>query len=97
MQTVETKTSSPNSTNAVLGDVLVLDVPNGSYNFSITEWDDFNQEHTLRYDVAQHYFGTFGQSFGGTIRHSEALVIEQKGNWIIEKIENGKAFLKNIG
>lgn len=25
-----------------------IDIPAGSYNFSITEWDDFNQEHTHR-------------------------------------------------
>lgn len=93
---VELKDETANGTKPVLGDVLVLEVPNGSYNFSITQWDDFNQEHRLRYDAAQHYAGTFGQSFGGTMRHSEALVIEQKGNWVIEKIEDSKAFLKNI-
>lgn len=27
---------------------LNVDIPAGSYNFSITEWDDFNQEHTHR-------------------------------------------------
>jgi len=91
-----TNTFNTANSNAMLGDVLILDIPNGSCNFSITEWDDFNQEHTLRYDVIQHYAGTFGQSFGGTMRHGEALVIEQKGNWVIEKIKFGKAFLKNI-
>ena len=33
-----------NDANAMLGDVLVFDVPNGSYNFSITEWDDLSLE-----------------------------------------------------
>lgn len=82
--------------NGMLGDVLVLDVPNGAYNFSITEWDDFNEEHTLRYDVQTHYGGTFGQTFGHTQRHSEAIVISKKGNWEIEKVENGKVVVKNI-
>lgn len=82
--------------NSMFGDVLVLDVPNGSYNFSITEWDDFNEEHTLRYDVQTHYAGASGQTFGHTQRHSEAIVISKKGNWVIEKIENGKVVVKNI-
>lgn len=89
-------TSTPLLPNGLLGDVLIFDVPNGSYNFSITEWDDFNEEHTLRYDVQTHYAGTFGQTFGHTQRHSEAIVINKKGNWVIEKIENGKAVVKNI-
>lgn len=94
--TADNSTSASLEQNGLLGDVLVLDVPNGSYNFSITEWDDFNEEHTLRYDVQTHYGGTFGQTFGHTQRHSEAIVISKKGNWGIEKVENGKVVVKNI-
>jgi hypothetical protein len=96
MNTVSENTESSNAIKPMLGDVLIIDVPNGSYDFIVHEWDDFNEIHEMQYKVKTNYAGTFGVSFGRTETHTEGVSIEKKGNWIIEKFESNKVFLKNI-
>jgi hypothetical protein len=92
----DNSTKLSNASKPMLGDVLIIDVPNGSYDFIVHEWDDFNEIHEMQYKVKTNYTGTFGVSFGRTETHTEGVSIEKKGNWIIEKVESNKVFLKNI-